>query len=64
MFRAALKRASAYNAVKGLTLERTDRRVAYATSVSIADARVISAMGTLLVTQYFHDLEAAADGDK
>jgi hypothetical protein len=64
IFRAALKRSNAYNAIKGLTLKRRDRRVSYATSISTADARVVSAMGTLLVIEYFHDLEEEAAGEK
>jgi hypothetical protein len=60
LIRAGLERANLLNAVKGLTLARTDRRVAYSTSVSIADARAIAAMGTLLVADYFRELQEKA----
>ena len=59
-----LKRAKIWNAVKGLTMVRSDRRVSYSTSVSIADARVMSAAGIVLVGEYFQALEDAAEADK
>ena len=40
-FSFLLKRAKAYNAIKGLSLRRTDTRVAYSTTISIAAARVL-----------------------
>jgi hypothetical protein len=58
-----LKRAKVWNAVKGLSLVRTDQRVSYSTSVSIADARVMSAAGILLVAEYFKAAQAAAEAD-
>jgi len=50
---AILRRTHGLNAVKGLSLARTDRRVTYATSISIADARILMAAGTLAVADYF-----------
>ncbi len=53
VYKIPLKRARAYNAVVGLTLTRTGRRVAYATSVSIADGRALLEAGADLVAAYF-----------
>src|SRR5262249_31592568 len=60
LIKAILTRANAINAVTGLSLARTGRRVSYATSISIADARTLFAAGELLVTDYFHSLEEDA----
>ena len=59
-----LKRAKIWNAVKGLSMVRTDHRVSYSTSVSIADARVMSAAGILLVAEYFKAAQEAAEADE
>jgi hypothetical protein len=59
-----LKRAKIWNALKGLSMVRTDRRVSYSTSVSIADARVMSAAGILLVAEYFKAAQEAAEADE
>lgn len=59
-----LKRAKVWNALKGLSMVRTDRRVSYSTSLSIADARVMSTAGILLVAEYFKAAQDAADGDE
>ena len=59
-----LKRAKIWNAVKGLSMVRTDQRVSYSTSVSIADARVMSAAGILLVAEYFKAAQEAAEADE
>jgi hypothetical protein len=56
-----LKRAKVWNAVKGLSLVRTDRRVSYSTSLSVADARVMTAAGILLVAEYFAAAQAEAE---
>ena len=51
--RAVLR--TAYNAVKGITIVREGRLVAFETSVSISDARAIMARATTLVTQHYHN---------
>lgn len=48
-----LNRAKAYNAVAGLSLRRTAHRVAYATSISIADARLMMDALAIRVGEYF-----------
>ncbi len=61
LIKKALEKLNAYKAVKNLGLRRTDRRVSYSTSMSIADARVLLAAGTLLLGEYFDELEDADD---
>jgi hypothetical protein len=51
--RLALGRVKALNAVSGLTLARTGKRVSYATSISIADARILMTAGTTMIGGYF-----------
>ena len=52
-----LGRAGALNALKGLSIQRTGRRLAFATSVSIADARVLLTLVANLVNNYFVALQ-------
>jgi hypothetical protein len=59
-----LKRAKVWNALKGLSMVRTDRRVSYSTSISIADARVMTAAGILLVAEYFEAAQEAAEAEE
>ncbi|MEZ4403906.1 MAG: hypothetical protein R3B06_28035 [Kofleriaceae bacterium] len=49
----ALGQAGALNAIKGLTLQRTGRRLAFATSLSIRDARALLVVVATLVDTYF-----------
>jgi hypothetical protein len=48
-----LERQHALNLVVGLSLARTGARVSYATSLSIADARVLLAAAAVTLDQYF-----------
>ena len=48
-----LKRQHALNVVTGLSVSRTDARVSYATSMSIADARAIMAAAAATLDNYF-----------
>jgi hypothetical protein len=57
---AVLKKVKALNAVNGLSLKQTDRRVAYSTSISAADARVLFAAGTESLGEYFAEQERKA----
>jgi hypothetical protein len=50
---ALLKRQHALNAVKNLSVARTEARVSYATSVSIADMRAVMAAAAATLDQYF-----------
>lgn len=49
----ALGQAGALNAIKGLTIERTGRRLAFATSISVADARNFLTVVATMVDGYF-----------
>lgn len=59
--RLLLARFNALNALEGLSLVRTGRRVAYATSISISDARAMLALATRLVADYFDTAAPPAD---
>jgi hypothetical protein len=48
-----LKQQHVYNAIIGLSLQRTGVRVSYATSISIADARVLLAATATALDDYF-----------
>jgi hypothetical protein len=48
-----LGRAGMLNALEGLSIVRTGRRLAFATSISTADARVLLSLVANLVTNYF-----------
>jgi len=52
-----LKKMKALNLVSGLTLVRTDARVSYSTSISIADARKLFPAGADFVVEYFESLK-------
>ena len=49
----ALGQAGARNALEGLSIVRTGRRLAFATSISIADARAFLTVVATLVDTYF-----------
>ncbi len=49
----ALGQAGALNAIKGLSIERTGRRLAFATSISVADARNFLTVVATMVDGYF-----------
>ncbi|MEZ4364544.1 MAG: hypothetical protein R3B48_30485 [Kofleriaceae bacterium] len=51
--RAALKRGHALNAILGLSVKRTGARVAYATSISIADTEAFLALAAAGIDDYF-----------
>jgi hypothetical protein len=56
--RIALKTARALNAVRGLTVQRTGSRVAFSTSISTGDARVLLARVADLVASHFDEVRA------
>lgn len=58
-----LKKARAKNLITNLDLKRSDERVSYATSISIADARVLFKLGAGFVVDYFAEISAPADPD-
>jgi len=49
----ALRQFRAYNAVNGLSVKRTGRRVAFATSISTADGQALLQLVTNLLTNHF-----------
>jgi hypothetical protein len=50
---ALLRRQHVLDIVKGLSLSRTEARVSYGTSISIADARALMAAAAVTLDQYF-----------
>ncbi len=56
----ALGRAGALNALTGLSIQQTGRRLAFATSISTADARVLLQLVANLVSNYFAALRDPA----
>ncbi len=50
---ALLRREHLLDIVKGMSLSRTGARVSYATSLSIADARMLLAAAAVMLDQYF-----------
>ena len=55
---ALLRKFYVYNVVAGLTLAQTEARLSYATSISVADARVILAHGAEFLAQRYADKRA------
>ena len=53
--RFLLERVGAVNPLKGLTLKRTGRRLAFATSASVAEGRAILAVVSTFVTAHFEE---------
>jgi hypothetical protein len=53
LLQAVMRRTSALNLVKGLSVVRTGRRVSYATSLSIADGRALMAAAAQMVADYY-----------
>ncbi|MBK9035886.1 MAG: hypothetical protein IPL61_32325 [Myxococcales bacterium] len=49
----ALGQAGALNAIKGLSIQRTGRRLAFATSISVSDARAFLTLVATMVDTYF-----------
>jgi hypothetical protein len=48
-----MRRTSALNLIKGLSVVRSGRRVAYATSMSISDGRALLAVAAQMVADYY-----------
>jgi len=55
--RIGLGRAGVLNALKGLSIVRTGRRLSFATSISTGDGRVLLMLVANLVTNYFASLD-------
>jgi hypothetical protein len=53
LLQAVMGRTRALNLIKGLSLVRTGRRVSYATSLSIADARALLEVAAQMVADYY-----------
>jgi hypothetical protein len=53
LLREVLSQAHALNVIKGLSVVRTGKRVSYATSLSIADARALMALAAKMVGDYY-----------
>jgi len=60
MFQALLRRSRVLNAVKGLTLARSGKRISYATSISIADARQLMTYAAQMVRDWYAGAGAGA----
>jgi hypothetical protein len=60
LLREVLSRARALNLIKGLSVVRTGKRVSYATSLSIADARALMAVAAQMVGDYYAQQRAPA----
>jgi hypothetical protein len=61
ILRGILNRARAFNAVNGLTLDRREARVSYATSVSVADADAILAIAAQYLKVWFAEAAERQD---
>jgi hypothetical protein len=53
LLQAVMRRTSALNLIKGLSVVRSGRRVAYATSMSISDGRALLAVAAQMVADYY-----------
>ncbi|HTJ42723.1 MAG TPA: hypothetical protein VL463_11545 [Kofleriaceae bacterium] len=60
LLRAVLAQTHALNLVKGLSVVRTGRRVAYATSLSISDGRALMALAAKMIGDYYAAQRAPA----